>query len=82
MQEFIHLSACVADLKCRARQRIPRLAFDYIEEGCNAGNAHGEAGATHTIDLLLAELEQLMSQLHCSDPSRMREHLIGKHELA
>ncbi|HCH31636.1 MAG TPA: alpha-hydroxy-acid oxidizing enzyme [Oceanospirillaceae bacterium] len=44
--------------------------------------AHGEAGATHTIDLLLAELEQLMSQLHCSDPLRMHEHFIGKHELA
>jgi isopentenyl diphosphate isomerase/L-lactate dehydrogenase-like FMN-dependent dehydrogenase len=28
-------AACVADLKKRARRRVPRFAFDYLEGGCN-----------------------------------------------
>ncbi len=36
--------------------------------------AHGEVGATHTVDLLYAELEQVMSQLHCAKVGAMREH--------
>lgn len=38
--------------------------------------AHGEDGAKHTIDLILAELEQLMSQLHCPNPAALRAHLL------
>ena len=38
--------------------------------------AHGEEGATHAIDLILAELEQIMSQLHCSNPGDFSKHLI------
>ena len=38
--------------------------------------AHGEDGATHTIDLILAELEQIMSQLHCAKPASLGAHLI------
>jgi len=29
-------SACVADLKKRAKRRIPGFAFDYVEGGCNS----------------------------------------------
>jgi L-lactate dehydrogenase (cytochrome) len=28
-------AACVADLKKRAKRRVPRFAFDYLEGGCN-----------------------------------------------
>ena len=37
--------------------------------------AHGEAGAGHTIDLLKDELTQVMSQLHCTNPALMHQHL-------
>ncbi|GAA0410527.1 FMN-dependent L-lactate dehydrogenase LldD [Cocleimonas flava] len=37
--------------------------------------AHGELGAEHTIDLLRDELEQVMSQLHCSKPELMHQYL-------
>ena len=36
VQALIRKSACVADLKKRARRRIPKFAFDYIEGGCNS----------------------------------------------
>jgi len=39
--------------------------------------AHGEDGASHAIDLMLAELEQVMSQLHCPHPGALFEHLIA-----
>lgn len=35
MQHLKQLSACVPDLKNRARKRIPGFAFDYVEGGCN-----------------------------------------------
>jgi isopentenyl diphosphate isomerase/L-lactate dehydrogenase-like FMN-dependent dehydrogenase len=28
-------ASCIADLKKRARRRVPRFAFDYLEGGCN-----------------------------------------------
>ena len=37
--------------------------------------AHGEQGATHSIDLLKDELEQVMSQVHCGNPALMHQHL-------
>lgn len=36
VQALIRKSACVADLKKRAKRRIPKFAFDYIEGGCNS----------------------------------------------
>ncbi len=36
VQSLIRKSACVADLKKRAKRRIPKFAFDYIEGGCNS----------------------------------------------
>ena len=36
VQTLIRKSACVADLKKRAKRRIPKFAFDYIEGGCNS----------------------------------------------
>lgn len=36
VQSLIQKSACVADLKKRAKRRIPKFAFDYIEGGCNS----------------------------------------------
>ena len=39
VQALIRKSACIADLKSRAKRRIPRFAFDYIEDGCNSGLA-------------------------------------------
>ena len=38
VQALIRQSACIADLKKRARQRIPQFAFDYVEGGCNSEN--------------------------------------------
>ena len=35
MQHLKRQSACVPDLKNRARKRIPGFAFDYVEGGCN-----------------------------------------------
>ncbi|MEH6457109.1 MAG: alpha-hydroxy acid oxidase [Cocleimonas sp.] len=37
--------------------------------------AHGEEGATHSIDLLRDELDQVMSQVHCGNPALMHQHL-------
>ena len=31
---FNHLYPAVADLKKKAKKRIPRFAFDYLEGGC------------------------------------------------
>lgn len=39
--------------------------------------AHGEHGATHTIDILREELEQVMSQLHCERTSQLYTHVLG-----
>ena len=39
VQALIRKSACIADLKNRARRRIPKFAFDYVEDGCNSGLA-------------------------------------------
>lgn len=39
--------------------------------------AHGEQGATHAIDLLTEELQQVMAQLHCQRPEALRDHLLG-----
>ena len=36
VQALIRKSACIADLKSKARRRIPGFAFDYIEGGCNS----------------------------------------------
>lgn len=36
VQALIRKSACIADLKKRAKKRIPKFAFDYIEGGCNS----------------------------------------------
>jgi len=36
VQALIRKSACIADLKKRAKRRIPKFAFDYIEGGCNS----------------------------------------------
>ena len=36
MEHLKKQSACVADLKQRARRRIPGFAFDYVEGGCNS----------------------------------------------
>jgi len=36
VQSLIRKSACIADLKKRAKRRIPKFAFDYIEGGCNS----------------------------------------------
>jgi len=36
--------------------------------------AHGEQGAVHTVDLLRDELQQVMTQLHCAQPSDLRQH--------
>jgi len=38
--------------------------------------AHGEDGAAHALDLILDELEQIMSQLHCATPYELSKHLI------
>ena len=38
--------------------------------------AHGEDGAAHALDLILDELEQIMSQLHCATPYDLSKHLI------
>ena len=38
--------------------------------------AHGELGATHAIDILYEELEQVMSQLHCARPHEMSAYTI------
>lgn len=35
VQALIRQSACVADLKARAKRRIPGFVFDYVEGGCN-----------------------------------------------
>jgi len=35
-KSLIRKSACIADLKARAKRRIPKFAFDYIEGGCNS----------------------------------------------
>ena len=29
-------AACIADLKRRAKRRVPRFAFDYLEGGCSS----------------------------------------------
>ena len=39
VQALIRKSACIADLKRRAKNRIPKFAFDYVEDGCNSGLA-------------------------------------------
>ncbi len=39
VQALIRKSACIADLKHRAKGRIPKFAFDYVEDGCNSGLA-------------------------------------------
>ena len=39
MQHLKRLSACVPDLKRRAKRRIPGFAFDYLEGGCNQESA-------------------------------------------
>lgn len=36
VQTLKQKSACVADLKRRAKRRIPGFAFDYVEGGCNS----------------------------------------------
>lgn len=36
MDHLKKTSACVADLKKRAKRRIPGFAFDYVEGGCNS----------------------------------------------
>ena len=36
VQALIRKSACITDLKKRAKRRIPKFAFDYIEGGCNS----------------------------------------------
>ena len=36
MDDLKKISACVADLKKRAKRRIPGFAFDYVEGGCNS----------------------------------------------
>ena len=36
MDHLKKTSACIADLKKRAKQRIPGFAFDYVEGGCNS----------------------------------------------
>nr|CAA6816700.1 MAG: L-lactate dehydrogenase (EC [uncultured Thiotrichaceae bacterium] len=36
VQSLKKTSACVADLKKRAKRRIPGFAFDYVEGGCNS----------------------------------------------
>jgi L-lactate dehydrogenase (cytochrome) len=38
--------------------------------------AHGELGATHAIDILYDELEQVMSQLHCAQPHEMTAYTV------
>lgn len=38
--------------------------------------AHGELGATHAIDILSEELEQVMSQLHCARPQEMSAYTV------
>ncbi|WP_181389794.1 alpha-hydroxy acid oxidase [Leucothrix pacifica] len=40
--------------------------------------AHGEAGAEHTIDILRDELQQVMSQLHCTDTSQIQRHKLNR----
>lgn len=35
VQALIRKSACIADLKARAKRRIPGFVFDYVEGGCN-----------------------------------------------
>lgn len=35
VQSLISKSACIADLKRRAKKRIPTFVFDYINSGCN-----------------------------------------------
>jgi len=38
--------------------------------------AFGEQGARHTVDILNAELSQLMAQLHCLSPIDLKHHII------
>jgi len=38
--------------------------------------AHGQAGADHAIELLRLELGQVMSQLHCANPTSLVGHLV------
>ena len=36
--------------------------------------AHGKQGTEHTIDILRDELQQVMTQLHCTKPSEISQH--------
>ena len=40
--------------------------------------AHGEEGAEHTIDILKDELQQVMTQLHCTNPEQLTSHKLVK----
>ena len=40
MDKLLLRSACIDDLKKRAKKRIPTFVFDYIEEGCNANGIY------------------------------------------
>ena len=65
-------SVSMADLKCRAKKRVPKFAFEYIEEGCNAGVAiqHNR----HMLDSLRLEPHYLETY----QAPNLTTHILGR----
>lgn len=72
VQALIRQSACIADLKHKAKRRVPEFVFDYIEGGCNS-------------DLAVKHNRQALDDIHLRPnylskhtPPLLRTFLFGK----
>ncbi len=72
VQALIRKSACIADLKRRAKNRIPKFAFDYVEDGCNSGLA--VKNNREALDAVFLRPEYLQSYI----APQLKTELFGK----